>query len=62
MRKDYERQVEFGYMFLGTRSATYRPTWKGASLMAWKLTWPVSAIRSWGMRAKARATMRRLGL
>jgi len=61
MRKDYERQVGFGCMFLDTMSGTYRPTWKGASLMAWKLTWPVNAIRCWWMRTKARATMRWLG-
>jgi hypothetical protein len=62
MRKDYERQVKFGYMFLDTASATYRPTWNGAILMSWRLTWPVSSIRSWWMRTKARATTRRLGV
>jgi hypothetical protein len=54
MLKEFETQVATGYLFPDPDGACYRPTWKGAVLMTWRLCWPVSAIvRSARKRATA---------
>jgi hypothetical protein len=62
-RRDHAtKQVETGYYYLDVESGVYRPTWKGAILMAWKLLSPVRSVRRiWGHR-KAIRILRELGL
>jgi hypothetical protein len=52
------RFVECGYMYLDPETDCYRATWKGAVLMAWKLLWPVSAIRRARLRRRTEALLR----
>jgi hypothetical protein len=56
MVEELKAQVKTGYMYLSAGEDAYRPTWKGAVLMTWKLLWPVKAIR----RAARDRTARRL--
>lgn len=39
------RHAKLGYMVLATDGKTYRLTWKGAVLMAWRGLWPASLLR-----------------
>jgi hypothetical protein len=59
--KTHRRQVEFGYSYLDASAGVYRPTLKGACLMAWKLAWPVKQVREGLARRAAAETMRGLG-
>ena len=43
-------------------AGVYRPTWKGACLMAWGRLWPVGAIRRTLRRRRAARTLRELGM
>jgi hypothetical protein len=61
LNKAHDRQVEFGYMYLDEASGDYRPTLKGAFLMAWKLAWPVKQVREAMAKREAAATLRSLG-
>ncbi|MHC5056408.1 MAG: hypothetical protein ACYTKD_17055 [Planctomycetota bacterium] len=45
MNREMADQVETGYFYLDQRSGDYRPTWKAAFVIPWKLAWPVTAIR-----------------
>ena len=60
--KEIRKQAEFGYFYLDEKSNLFRPTWKGAFLMTWKLAWPVGQLRKVAIKSRARATMRSLGL
>jgi hypothetical protein len=40
------RHEKLGYMQLSSDGASYRLTWKGAALMAWRGLWPTSMIRA----------------
>ncbi len=62
MRKEMEQQVPLGYLRLDTAANAYRPTWKGAVLMCWKLLPPVSTIRLALSRRRSAALLARLGL
>jgi hypothetical protein len=57
-RREQERFVEAGYLYPEMEGAYYRATWKGAVLMAWKLLWPVSAIRQARLRQRSQALLR----
>ncbi len=46
MQIDLNKQVEAGYFYLDMVSQKYRPTWKGAILITWKLVWPIGMIRT----------------
>lgn len=59
--KLYRRQAEFGYLFLDEAAGVYRPTLKGACLMAWQLAWPVKQAREALARRGAAVMLRRLG-
>lgn len=59
--KAYRNQAEFGYMYLDAAAGVYRPTLKGAFLMAWKLAWPVKHVREGMAKRTAVRTLRSLG-
>jgi len=56
MLKEHTDQVAVGWLWFDEQYEVFRPTWKGACLMTWKLAWPVSAYR----RALRRRNARRL--
>ena len=56
--RERARFVECGYMYLDPDADCYRATWKGAVLMAWKLIWPVSAVRRARLRRRTEALLR----
>src|SRR5690606_2251244 len=43
--KEFIDQVEVGWLWVDEGHDVFRPTWKGACLMVWKLCWPVGALR-----------------
>jgi hypothetical protein len=54
MRRDFEKQVEFGYLYLTADGQWFKPTFKGAVLMTWKLVWPIGMIRRTQLVRKSR--------
>jgi hypothetical protein len=58
--RDNARDARSGYWYLDAGDGKYRPTWKGAVLMAWKLAWPMGALRRALRRRRAAALLRRL--
>ncbi len=60
--RELEQQVGTGYLWLDRPAQVYRPTWKGALLMSWKLLPPMSQIRAVIARRRAAARLRELGL
>jgi hypothetical protein len=61
-RRLNEHRLECGYYELDQEHRVLRLTWKGACLTAWKLIWPVGAIRMAYRRWLARRMLRRLEL
>lgn len=55
-------QAELGYMYFDEASQTYRLTWKGAILAAWRSLWPVPVLRSWQMKQASASRLRALGV
>lgn len=55
--KTLMRQVEFGYLYLDEVANVFRPTWKGAVLMTWKLAWPTVMIKRALIKRNARRLM-----
>jgi hypothetical protein len=41
---ELDHAARAGYMELSSDGETYRPTWKGAFLMTWKLLWPANLM------------------
>src|SRR5262249_33660943 len=62
IRRELAEFAEVGYTRLVEARGIHRYTWKGAFLMAWKLTWPIKAIREWSRRRKGSRMLRELGL
>jgi hypothetical protein len=60
MVEELEDQVGTGYMYLSPEEKIYRPTWKGAFLMTWKLLWPVKGMRRAARERKARQLLAEL--
>src|SRR5262249_15975703 len=60
LERDGAGGVESGYGYLDAGGAGYRPTWKGALLMTWKVAWPVGALRRVLRRRQAAGLLRRL--
>ncbi|HEX8745947.1 MAG TPA: hypothetical protein VF717_02045 [Pyrinomonadaceae bacterium] len=58
--KTLMRQVEFGYLYLDEKANVFRPTWKGAILMTWKMAWPTGMIKRALIKRKARRVMNQL--
>jgi hypothetical protein len=57
-----ERQVRAGRYYFSARHNCYRPTLRGACLMMWSLTPPISTVRSWLARRAAARELAGLGL
>jgi hypothetical protein len=62
MARELGQQVETGYLRLDDRAEVYRPTWKGAFLMTWKLMQPFRDIGEWRSDRQARALVVELHL
>jgi len=62
MTRELRQQVDTGYLWLDDRAGVYRPTWKGAFLMTWKLLQPFRDIGEWRSDRRARALARELHL
>jgi hypothetical protein len=60
MTEELEDQVGTGYMYLSAAEKLYRPTWKGAFLMTWKLLWPIKAVRHAARDRRARRLLAEL--
>lgn len=51
-----------GYMYLDPAGKVYRLTWKGAIVGGWRSIWPMPLLRSWRMKRKSKAILRRIGV
>jgi hypothetical protein len=60
--KEQAKYPESGYYYHDEEHQVYRPTWRGAILMAWKLLWPVKQIRAMLGRAKTARLLREVGM
>jgi len=58
--KVIETQSRMGYFTRDGSSHNYRPTWKGACLMTWKLCWPIKQARAALNRARTDRLLRDL--
>jgi hypothetical protein len=62
IRREMAEQEQAGYFFVDAAARFYRPTWRGAYLMTWKLLFPVKAIRRALRDRRARGLLRELGV
>jgi hypothetical protein len=62
MRADTDTFLETGYYYEDPKYGIYRPTWRGACLMAWKSLWPVKPLRQLMRNRRAAELLRELGL
>lgn len=62
MARELRQQVDTGYYRLDAAADAFRPTWKGAFLMSWKLLSPMREIRLWLADRRGRALLRELHL
>jgi hypothetical protein len=54
--------VETGYFSFDETNGVYRPSWKGAALMTWRLLWPMRPVyRAW-RRRPTHKLLRELGV
>jgi hypothetical protein len=58
--RQMDAQVDAGFLFLD--GDAYRPTWKGAALMSWRLLWPAKSLRERRVRRRAEALLAELGV
>lgn len=58
-KDDLSRQVALGCLQFDNRNNCYRPTWAGAFLMGWYSMWPISAVRRFIQKIRAKIRMRR---
>jgi hypothetical protein len=56
------RQQERGYMYLERDGQSFRLTWKGAILGAWRSIWPISLVRGWWMQNRSEVRLRSMGV
>jgi hypothetical protein len=49
-----------GYFIRDEAGLTYRPTWKSACLMTWRLCWPIKQILAALKRARTERLLREL--
>ncbi|HKR02608.1 MAG TPA: hypothetical protein VJT09_18160 [Pyrinomonadaceae bacterium] len=62
VKRSLEKQVEYGYYYKEQPSGDYRPTWKGAVTMTFRVAWPVRDLKMAALRNRAAQTLRSLGL
>jgi len=62
MARELRQQVDTGYFWLDNTADAYRPTWKGAWLMCWKLLQPFRDVGEWRSDRRAKALLRELNL
>jgi hypothetical protein len=60
MTRQMTAQVAAGLLFVD--GDAYRPTWKGAALMSWRLLWPAKSLRERRVRRRAEALLAELGV
>jgi hypothetical protein len=60
--QSHKRMIATGYYYLDETGRLLRPTWKGATLMAWKLLWPIKQIRGARRRHRAERLLQSLDL
>ncbi len=60
MTRTMQEQVETGYMYFDAAANVYRPTWKGAMLMSWKLLPPLRQIRYARLKRRAERLLEEL--
>ena len=53
LTRTMQEQTRTDYMYFDTAQSAYRPTWKGAVLMSWKLLPPMRQYRSARLRRRA---------
>jgi hypothetical protein len=58
----HARWVSTGYYALDESRGVYRPTWKGAVLIAWRLLWPLKPVFQARRRRASHQLLRRLGV
>jgi hypothetical protein len=56
------RQQECGYMYREADGQSFRLTWKGAILGAWRSIWPISTVRGWWMQNRSDVRLKSLGV
>jgi hypothetical protein len=56
------RQQERGYMYREADGQSFRLTWKGAILGAWRSIWPISTVRGWWMQNRSDVRLKSLGV
>jgi hypothetical protein len=56
------RQQECGYMYRERDGQSFRLTWKGAVLGAWRSIWPISTVRGWWMQNRSEVRLRSMGV
>ncbi len=60
--REMTNQVAIGYYRLDERAQAFRPTWKGAFLMSWKLLEPMRSVQRWLVRRRTEILLRELGM
>jgi hypothetical protein len=58
MTREMAAQVAAGFVFVD--GDHYRPTWKGAALMSWRLLWPMRSVREARLKRHAEALLAEL--
>jgi hypothetical protein len=56
------RQQECGYMYAEADGQSFRLTWKGAILGAWRSIWPISVLRGWWMQNRSEVRLKSMGV
>jgi hypothetical protein len=62
MARELRQQVDTGYFWLDSTADAYRPTWKGAWLMCWKLLQPFRDVGEWRTDRRAKTLLHELNL
>lgn len=60
--QEHEFYVSAGYLFFDPAAQAFRPTWKGACLMTWRLCWPFKEMRRAQALRQAQALLLELGV
>jgi len=61
-KRMFNHYVETGYHYLDEAHGVYRPTWKGALLMSWRLMWLIAPFYRAYRQRRTRDLIRELGI